>query len=171
MKRNLQTCSVDGCEELEKQRGLCSSHYMQAWRSGSLEVLADTCKGKICGFKGCDLPARKKGLCNSHYTSLWRKLNPEKAKIAKRNSWRRRRARKLGATGSHSDAEFGHLLESYCGLCAYCNERAESEDHVVPLINGGTDDIMNIAPACLRCNKRKNDTEMLVWLLKERVST
>jgi 5-methylcytosine-specific restriction endonuclease McrA len=56
--------------------------------------------------------------------------------------------------------EWKHLLRRFRYRCAYCGtkltKRNRSLDHVVPLLRGGTNDITNLVPSCLRCNQRKN---------------
>jgi 5-methylcytosine-specific restriction endonuclease McrA len=39
--------------------------------------------------------------------------------------------------------------------CAWCGGTATTVDHVVPRIDGGTDDPSNCVAACERCNKSK----------------
>lgn len=68
-----------------------------------------------------------------------------------------RRARELGATGSHSETEWREKIALFGGCCAYCGEAKPLErDHKVPLARGGTDHIDNILPACRSCNARKH---------------
>jgi 5-methylcytosine-specific restriction endonuclease McrA len=68
----------------------------------------------------------------------------------------RRHARKLGAPGNHTTAEWIWLLQLWNWACAYCGERSALQpDHRVPLARGGSNDIENILPACRRCNQRK----------------
>lgn len=73
---------------------------------------------------------------------------------------RQRRLRKLKASGSHTVFEWKALKESCAFTCLSC-KRSEpeiklTEDHIVPLSKGGTDDISNIQPLCLNCNQRKS---------------
>jgi 5-methylcytosine-specific restriction endonuclease McrA len=72
-----------------------------------------------------------------------------------------RRARKLQAKGSHTDKEWQELKYFYHFTCLCCR-RQEPEikltrDHVIPLIQGGTDSIDNIQPLCSQCNSKKNN--------------
>jgi len=68
----------------------------------------------------------------------------------------RRRARKLGAVGSYTTAEWIELVQRWNWTCAYCGERDALEpDHRIPLARGGSNSIENILPACRRCNQRK----------------
>lgn len=89
----------------------------------------------------------------------WQKANP--AKIREYN--RRRKARSKGASGRHTEDELVALWARYGGLCAYCGEQAEHADHVMPLSKGGSDDIENIAPACIACNLSKKDKAPDLW--------
>jgi hypothetical protein len=102
---------------------------------------------------------------------LWYENNREK--VAKRNrKWYKanldkvrdrttlRRARKAGATGSHTAAQFRALIEATGGICLCCgrhftDDLRPTEDHIVPLSKGGSDDITNIQPLCHSCNCSK----------------
>ncbi len=50
----------------------------------------------------------------------------------------------------------------YSGRCAYCGQtpRAIHVDHIVPVNQGGGDEIENLAPACQSCNGFKHDFTM-----------
>lgn len=70
---------------------------------------------------------------------------------------RRERLKKFG--GSHSKEQWEHLKELYLHICPRC-KRGEPEikltrDHIVSLSNGGTDNIENIQPLCVKCNSHK----------------
>lgn len=73
--------------------------------------------------------------------------------------WRKRRAYKLDAGGSHTDAEWYALKQATGNKCLCCgaheSEKKLTRDHVIPLIVGGTDNIDNIQPLCQQCNSRK----------------
>lgn len=50
------------------------------------------------------------------------------------------------------------IKTKYDGACAYCGKPLDSrwhKDHIVPVHLGGSDDIENLNPACVRCNFRK----------------
>jgi 5-methylcytosine-specific restriction endonuclease McrA len=67
-----------------------------------------------------------------------------------------RRARKAGNGGSHTLQEWKEKLELFAYCCVYCGEsKPLTVDHKIPLSRGGTDDIMNIVPACRNCNSKK----------------
>lgn len=55
------------------------------------------------------------------------------------------------------------------GKCEYCHTLEErwqyvpfTEDHIVPLVEGGVDDSDNLALACFHCNRRKANRVMVV---------
>lgn len=100
-------------------------------------------------------------------SATWRAANPEKQRAA-RLRWEaanpervahylaKWRARRRGNGGSHTLAEWRVKCASFGHLCAYCCEpKPLTRDHDIPLSRGGTDDIMNIIPACRLCNSKK----------------
>lgn len=72
---------------------------------------------------------------------------------------RARRARKKGAEGSHTTAEWLALKERYNFTCPCCGKSEPgillTEDHIQPLSKGGGDNIENIQPLCVSCNSKK----------------
>lgn len=48
--------------------------------------------------------------------------------------------------------------------CSYCGEPAVEIDHIDPVASGGDGDWPNLAPACRRCNARKNDRRLLQFV-------
>lgn len=72
---------------------------------------------------------------------------------------RLRKARKKGASGSHTLEEWTQLKAQYSHMCLCCKQKEPfvilTEDHVVPVSMGGTNDITNIQPLCQPCNSIK----------------
>ena len=77
----------------------------------------------------------------------------------------RRRVSLRGNGGTHTEAEWQEKLDLLGNVCIYCGEsKPLTRDHKVPLSRGGTDDIMNIVPACRSCNSRKRTRTSMEFL-------
>jgi len=90
--------------------------------------------------------------------------NKEKQLKQKQN----RRARDLGAKGSHTLEEWVQLKTLLNNCCNDCGSNTKKlvEDHIIPLTKDGTDYIDNIQPLCKICNGAKTATfliPILVW--------
>lgn len=87
----------------------------------------------------------------------WWARNPERKKTYARN----RRANKRGNGGNHTQAEVNDIFKSQRGKCAYCKTKLGKAtnmrhvDHIIPLINGGTNDRRNLQILCQPCNLEK----------------
>ena len=62
----------------------------------------------------------------------------------------------------HTYSEWKFKLYWYNNRCAYCGIKASetpegylTRDHIIPISEGGDDNIDNIAPACRACSKEK----------------
>lgn len=67
-----------------------------------------------------------------------------------------RRARKAGAGGSFTAAEWKALCVRYGNECLCCKLiKPLVADHVIPLSRSGSNSIANIQPLCRSCNARK----------------
>jgi len=71
----------------------------------------------------------------------------------------KRRARIIGSGGNHTVGEWETLKAQYNWTCPRClNKEPDiklTEDHIIPLSKGGSDNIENIQPLCLKCNMSK----------------
>jgi 5-methylcytosine-specific restriction endonuclease McrA len=67
--------------------------------------------------------------------------------------------RKKEAEGTHTVIEWETLLAQYNWTCPCCGLRESdvvlTEDHIIPLSKGGSNNIENIQPLCRSCNSRK----------------
>ena len=88
-------------------------------------------------------------------TRKWKQENPDKVAASKQ----RRRTRKAGNGGSYTGDEWKILVKSMGSCCLSCGEagtwRTLTVDHVVPISEGGTNNIGNIQPLCGACNSSK----------------
>lgn len=69
---------------------------------------------------------------------------------------RARALRLAGAGGSHSLEAWRQLKALFGNRCVCCGKQGKvTKDHIVPVSRGGSDDITNIQPLCIACNKSK----------------
>lgn len=71
-----------------------------------------------------------------------------------------RNRRKQIAHGSHTIGELEDLKAKYNWTCPCCGKSEPeiqlTEDHIIPLSKGGSDNIENIQPLCKKCNLKKH---------------
>ena len=87
----------------------------------------------------------------------WELSNPEKVK---QKVTRRRALKKQAKTFFISEKEFWHLYNS---KCFFCDSRADTIEHLIPLSRGGTHGIGNLVSACRSCNSSKRDKFIMEW--------
>jgi len=81
-----------------------------------------------------------------------------------------RRERGLRSYAGLTKSKWENLLREFNSKCAYCSVPLVPEqthrDHYVPFSKGGADDVSNIVPACIDCNKVKRDQMPTAWLAR-----
>lgn len=133
----------------------------------SIESRIKTGRGKFCS-KSCV------GKANGIRQSVWYKTDEAKKILsnAQRTNGhykggyenhlmhnRRRHALKKGASGNHTLEQWQELKKRFNYMCLCCKKQEPlvklSEDHILPLSLGGSNDISNIQPLCKSCNSQK----------------
>jgi 5-methylcytosine-specific restriction endonuclease McrA len=102
------------------------------------------------------------------YMKWWRENNTTSTR-----SYTNRRHSLLVQAGSHTNTEWKQLkaIHNYkCTICGINEDQLKiiwsgihkgftklTKDHIVPISEGGSNYIINIQPACISCNSRKNN--------------
>jgi len=94
----------------------------------------------------------------------WRET--PKGRAVSQAVWERRRAALHDAVNTLTTAEWREIIESYSGLCVYCNKKCDkpTQDHIIPLSAGGSHTKENVVPACKSCNPSKGNKPLLYWM-------
>lgn len=71
---------------------------------------------------------------------------------------RQNRMNEARQQGTHSDLEWGLLVEFCGGKCLGCGNPKYGKDHIKPIHAGGSDGIENIQPLCKTCNSKKGSS-------------
>ena len=102
------------------------------------------------------------------HNKQWKKDNPEKVF----NSHNKRRLKEEQGRGITKE-QWLEMMEFFEWRCAYSgeylggNSNNRSIDHIVPLSNGGLNEIWNCVPMLKSYNSSKNTKNMLEWYMKQ----
>jgi len=102
-------------------------------------------------------PSRR-GTCKPCMSERAKRHHRERPDLRKA-SLDRRRDRRRGAKGSHTNADIAQLKRKLKGKCFYCGVVLQANctvDHMTPLSRGGTNWPSNLTLACKTCNFDKH---------------
>lgn len=109
------------------------------------------------------------------YSKKWARANREKVR-ARTQRWaqanrariqlyaQERRAREAGAAGSTTPEQLQARIDYYGGCCWVCHVPYQTIDHVISLMDGGTNWPSNLRPICKACNSAKGSKHPAVFL-------
>ena len=101
------------------------------------------------------------------WNKKWQNKNIDKVKFYRRKSQRKRDLNIKNNIGNHSFEQWQELKKKYAYCCASCGMQEPfikqwfiklTEDHIIPLSKGGSNNIDNIQPLCIGCNSKKGAT-------------
>ncbi len=104
----------------------------------------------------------------------WVLRNPEHAKALSVKHSACRRARKMAiGMNDFTITQWALTRFSYNYCCAYCGKKQErlTQDHVIPIVNGGPYTASNIVPACKSCNSKKGTKLAMPFVSNQMVIT
>lgn len=165
-------CAEEGCNEeaAPGRNGLCSMHYQRARRADQRK---EDLGVRLCPECGSDMSTARR---NSKYCSekctraVSNAKNAEVIRMRRRIGTAMRKAQKQGNPGSENFTvdQWVELVERLEYRCTYCGEETSADDihmdHIVALNRGGPHAILNITPACSRCNiSKKHRLILFEW--------
>lgn len=101
-----------------------------------------------------------------------RRIHSAENAESNRKGKRLARERLAPGLGSHQRTKLLKLWKSERQPCSYCFNLADTIDHIVPLVRGGTNFENNLIPCCRACNSSKANKLISEWkVLNVRAST
>lgn len=170
-------CGIQTCAEKHSLCKLCYQKQLKKDRIGLAPISKATKEEKDEYFKRYNDSHKKeifiKGLKHrllhkdeiKNKNKMYRNEHNENYKVYCSN----RRAKIYGSCGNHTPKEWEDLKKSYMYRCVYCGVETANltQDHIVPIKNGGDNSIENIVPACGLCNSKKGAKSLINFMYSQ----
>lgn len=89
--------------------------------------------------------------------AAYRAANLDRVRLWATNGFKRRRAAKSGVVATLTTSEWEWILELYGHRCLKCGSPENlSQDHLIPISEGGAHTAENVQPLCCPCNSSKH---------------
>ena len=99
----------------------------------------------------------------NHHSELTKRWKQEH-KDLRNHHWQLRRARKQNVVYDLTFEQWESIKIHFDNKCAYCGKESKmTQDHFVPIVNGGGHTKSNIIPCCLSCNCSKSTKDFEKW--------
>jgi 5-methylcytosine-specific restriction endonuclease McrA len=147
-----------------KGRGLVSRSCLQCGAGFAVEpYVIDRGEGIFCSHACTNIyyKGNGKGACGPK-SNFWidgRNSDPKhRAKMLSHKS-RVRRMKERSVTGAHTAEEWEALVVLCGNKCVKCGVSGNvvklTQDHIIPISKGGTNNVTNLQPLCQSCNSKK----------------
>lgn len=158
------------CSHCKEGKSIDQFHKNRSTKDGFANMCKHCKNGRYNDYAQ-EYNKTRDSIANRERVKAWQKANPEKNNAKRKRwydkhgddaraqhlTWRHNRLAKMKANGgSHTTEEWLAKLAEFDGSCVTCGSSARIErDHIIPVTKGGTNDIENIQPLCLPCNRTK----------------
>lgn len=168
-------CKDPECGLPHAAKGWCKKHHAREnYRANVAERRAqqatyrakhrEEAKARAAAWRAAN-PERAKEISRRYYAANREKAleyrrryrEANRAKVRENNRLRKQRER--DAVRDLTPEQWSAILDLFDQRCAYCaaDDVALTQDHLIPLANGGAHSESNVVPACQPCNSRKGN--------------
>jgi 5-methylcytosine-specific restriction endonuclease McrA len=152
--RNIQRAHANPAETKAQAAASYQKHREKRRKTAAVYIAAN--RDKLRDSKAAYYQANRKS--RRAKIEAWNKANPEKTAAYGRN----KKARKRAAEGFHTGTDIAHLYTEQAGRCACCGRELNGRyevDHIIALMNGGSNWPDNLQLLCQPCNNSKSDRD------------
>ena len=134
-----------------------------------VRIHQDECNRKAMAKRTANLKQATCSICGKVFRKMGNEVLCSPACRKSARVWnQRRRDLSKRISGIHTRADFLELCAARGWKCEYCGKpltiKTATEDHRIPIRDGGSNDIENIVPSCLSCNCSKGSLPVDVFI-------